>query len=319
MNLEIYFKPLLKSERVFSMGFINVFVSSDAHISTHNSQLVLKGKGEISYPISDINSIMIESRRATISSHSITELSANNVVVFMCDASHIPSTIILPFCQYFSQLGVYKTQKETPKPLEKRLWQSIVKCKIKNQSTILQFAGSEKESTLVSLSDKVVSGDSTNQEAVASAIYFPALFGKGFTRGSENIINACLNYGYAIIRGIVARSVVSHGLMPFLGINHCSQLNNFNLADDLIEVFRPIVDLFVLTNFGQIKECTELNTQLKLEIYNLVNCDVWIDGCRQTVAYAIDLFVSSFVKSIKEGENFLKFPQIIPLQQHRYE
>ena len=200
------------------------------------------------------------------------------------------------------------------KPLQKQLWKNIIENKIKNQDRVLNLIG--KNGVLKELGDTVLSGDSLNNEAKASLIYFKELFGENFIRrDEENSINAFLNYGYSIIRSFIARSIVSHGLMPFLGVFHCNQYNQFNLADDLVEVFRPLIDLFVIKNYkGQI-----LDSKEKAKLLNLVNYNVLIEGQIQTLSYAIEIFVQSYLKSLKEGKNFLKEVEIIDLEIHKYE
>ena len=125
-----------------------------------------------------------------------------------------------------------------------------------------------------------------------------------------------MNYGYAIIRGFVARSIVAHGLLPLLGINHCNKLNQFNLADDLIEPFRPVVDLFVKIYLdGQ----TELTPSIKGQLVNVINLDVEVDGQLQTVSNAIDMLVESYIKSLKSQKVELKNVKIVGLNIHKYE
>ena len=141
-------------------------------------------------------------------------------------------------------------QCEMGKPLQKQLWQQIVIRKIQNQAQCLRLMGKPEWETLQQMVGKVLSNDSDNREAVATALYFPALFGDGFFRGADDLWNVALNYGYTILRGGIARNLVVHGLEPCIGLHHRSVLNNFNLADDLIEPFRPIVDLYMAQNFS---------------------------------------------------------------------
>ncbi|MGB4660961.1 MAG: type II CRISPR-associated endonuclease Cas1, partial [Mobilitalea sp.] len=141
-----------------------------------------------------------------------------------------------------------KQQLDLSKPQKKRLWQQIVKMKIHNQGLCYEMVGGDS-SYLYSLEKKVNSGDSTNLEATAATYYFKALYGYRFKRGDENLINSCLNYGYTIIRGIIARCIVCHGLEPSFGLFHKNELNSFNLVDDFIEPLRPFVDYFITSKF----------------------------------------------------------------------
>ena len=297
------------------MAYINIFVTKDAHINIKDRWVVLKNpQKSCEYPLEDINSVMIENLTSTISTYTLSKFAENNILVFVCDSSHLPSGLLLPFSSYYRPFAVYKNQISISKPLQKQLWQQIIKNKINNQNEVLNRFGNKD--ALKKYLDNVLSGDNKNSEGVASQVYFRKLFGKDFTRDNDDIINALLNYGYSIIRGFVARSVTVHGFIPFLGLFHKNEFNAFNLADDLMEVFRPLVDLFVKTNFSEIKNFSSLE---KSAIYNIINIDVDIEGQKQSVCNAIDLYVESLAKSIKNKKVELKEIKIIGLASHRYE
>lgn len=298
------------------MGYINVYVSKDAHIFVKNNQLFLENKEQkVDYPLEDVNCVLIENLNTTISTYTLSQFASFGILCFICNQNHLPSGVVLPFCEHYQTLSVFQNQISASKPLQKQLWQKIVINKIKNQNEVLNICGGLDK--LKDLQESVLSGDSGNNEAKASLIYFKELFGKNFVRRDDTIgINACLNYGYSIVRGFVARSIVMHGMQPFLGINHCNQLNQFNLADDLIEIFRPVVDLYVKIYLSDVKELTP---KIKAELLNLINYDVLIDGQKQTVSYAIELFVQSFQKSLKESKVCLKEVEITRLEMHKYE
>ena len=167
------------------------------------------------------------------------------------------------------------------------------------------------------MADDVRSGDPDNYEAIAAARYFPALFGTGFSRGEECVTNAALNYGYAILRGAIARNLVMHGLEPCLGIFHHSELNQFNLADDLIEPFRPLVDLFVATHIDP--EETELRPAIKQNLFDLTNFLVSQNQKQYRSITAIGRSVESIVRVMQKREKELELPTLIPLKKYRYE
>lgn len=298
------------------MGYINVYVSKDAHIFVKNSQLFLENKEQIvDFPLEDLNCVMIENLNTTISTYTLSQFANFGILCFICNQNHLPSGVVLPFCEHYQTLSVFQNQINASKPLQKQLWKSIIENKIKNQNDVLNMCGGNDN--LLHFKNSVLSGDSGNNEAKASLIYFKELFGKNFIRRDDNFaINSFLNYGYSIIRGFVARSIVIHGMQPFLGINHKNQFNQFNLADDLMEVFRPIVDLYVKIYLSDVKELTP---KIKAELLNLINYDVLIDGQKQTVSYAIELFVQSFQKSLKESMVCLKEVGITRLEMHNYE
>ena len=297
------------------MGYINIFVSKNAYIFVRSNQLILENPEKVNeYPLEDINCVMIENLNTTISTYTLSKFAEYGILVYICNQNHLPNGVVLPFLEHYQTLSQYNFQMSLQKPLQKQLWQSIIKNKIKNQNEVLNAIGIYDK--LKILQDSVLSGDSSNNEAKASLIYFKELFGKGFVRRDENVINGFLNYGYSIIRGLVARSVVIHGLTPFIGIFHSNNYNQFNLADDLMEIFRPIVDLFVKFN---LEKENELDSQSKAEIFSIINIDVIIDNQKQTVANAIDMFVESFVKSLKENKNMLKEVSLCGLEYHTYE
>ena len=298
------------------MGYINIYVSKSAYMYVKNEQLFLENsENKVDYPLEDINSIMVENLNTTISTYTLSKLSQNGILCFICNQNHLPAGVVLPFCEHYQTLSMFENQINLSKPLQKQLWKSVIENKIENQNDVLNMCGGNDN--LKHLKETVFSGDSSNNEAKASLIYFKELFGKGFVRRDDSMsINAFLNYGYSIIRGFVARSIVVHGMQPFLGINHSNQLNQFNLADDLMEPFRPIVDLFVKI---YLSEEVELNTKIKAEIYDIMSIDVQIDGQKNSVSYAIEQYVQSFQKSIKESKNLLKKIKIIGLEKHQYE
>lgn len=299
------------------MAFINIFVETDSNISVKNNQLVLSAQNSENFPLSDINSVLIDNQKINISVYTLSKLIENNIAVYICNEKHMPVGYILSN-SYYSNIKMYQMQTKAKKPLLKQIWKKIIEIKIKNQSEVLKIVGKNYQ-YLDDLTQNLLSGDKNNQEAVAANYYFKELFGADFKRRDENqIANSCLNYGYAIIRGIIARTVTAHGLLPFLGIEHKSFLNNFNLVDDLIEVFRPIVDLFVYENIDFKEE--KLTPQIKHSLFNLQNYDVIINNNRMTIYHSIELYVNTYISAIEKNDiNLIKFPTIIPLKVHNYE
>jgi len=167
------------------------------------------------------------------------------------------------------------------------------------------------------MSKLVKSGDSENIESQAAAKYFLSIFGDRVVRKDDSDSrNSWLNYGYAILRGCIARTLAVYGFLPLIGIQHHSQLNQFNLADDFIEPFRPIVDLFTAENA---LHSTELTPETKRKIVNLVNYNIKIDGKKYTVSYAIELMVKSFSSLLMGNRKDLLLPELVPLELHKYE
>ena len=298
------------------MAFKNLFIESNVRLSVKNEQLVVLNNEEHTIPLVDINSIWIDSLRTNITTYTLNKIVEHDIILYVCDEKHLPKGMLLSVNNYSRKLRNLKRQIGMPKPVLKRMWQSIVMQKIENQALVLkelEYYDSYKELKLIS--NKVLSGDSTNMEAVAAAIYFKTIFGKDFSRKNADLYNSCLNYGYAIVRGMISRSLVMYGFEPALGIFHHNQLNAFNLADDIIECFRPLVDLYVLKNVT-IKD--ELDSDTKRVIYNLINILILIDGKSYNIQTAIENVVKSLATSFENKSNDIKLPVLNGLKEYRY-
>ena len=299
------------------MPFRNIIVENPARISVKNSQLIIHTDREHSIPVEDISSLMIESRQSTITAAALSLLGECGCCVFFCDEKHLPCSVLTPFSQHSRQLSVLQAQLSMGEVLKKRLWQSVVKAKIQNQAECLRLCGNESAAEgLEVMAEEVRSGDSGNMEAVAAARYFPALFGKGFTRSIDNGINSALNYGYAILRGCMARCLTVYGFLPAFGLHHESGVNAFNLADDMMEPFRPLVDLMTYINFtGE----DILSPEGKRLLFNCLNLDMLSGGQHHSAAYAMERMVMSLSRSVDEGKVLLILPELLEPKQHCYE
>ncbi len=297
------------------MNFINLFISDDYSIRVEHKSLVLDGEQKHTFPLEDIGVVLIESLKCVITTYALNKLSEFGATVFVCNEKHLPTAIILPCNDYYKQLKRYKVQQNLSKPRQKSLWKSIVEKKIENQAHCLSLTRGGEEK-LCELAKKVRSGDVDNIEAQAAAYYFPKLFGERFTRDDDNAVNGALNYAYAIVRGIIARQIAARGLLPFLGIFHKNEFNSFNLADDLIEPFRPIVDYFVYSQMESFE--VELTPANKRTLFQIVNLEVFSGKEKHALSYAVEREVESVI-AYYEGRDELIFPQISGLKQHEYE
>jgi len=299
------------------MAYRNIIIENAAKISARNNQLIIETEDRYSLPIEDINAVLLENRFTSISTHALGELAKSEVTVYVCDEKHLPCAVMTPFMQNVRSTEVYRSQLELTLPAKKRLWQAVVQAKINNQASCLDICGHLLGAYEIrALSKQVQSGDPQNVEATAASQYFKVLFGKDFIRDSDNITNAALNYGYAIMRGNMAKLVSVYGLIPLMGIHHNSTLNSFNLVDDLMEPFRPVVDLYVAQN---IDGYTEMTPVLKRELFNLLNMDMLLDGYHYTVAYTMERMVQSVVKCLKNKSLEILTPTLLPLKLHSYE
>lgn len=289
-------------------------ITTPCRISCRRDQLVVEGDVSASFPMEDLLSVLIESRQCTLTTAALAALASEGVTVFVCDEKHIPCAIMLPFARHSRQLEITRSQMCWTQPARNRWWQQIVQAKIRNQAECLALCGRcELASLLLRKSDGVRSGDRENREATAAALYFPALFGSGFTRGVENDArNAALNYGYAILRGCMARCLAVYGFIPWLGLHHDNTLNTWNLADDMMEPYRPVVDLFVATQVGQE---APLDTRMKGCLFNLLSMEIRSGAQRHSVAYAME----RQVQSLRSASKVLALPVLMPLQLHCYE
>lgn len=301
------------------MGFINLNLSNVNYLNVEMQQLVATStsREEFKFNLADINSVLIDNNKMTLSVYTLNALSQNKIVAYFCDDKHLPSTILIPFNGHFNIVRVHALQIECTVPLKKQLWQAVIKQKITNQAECLKMLNINGWDYIAKMSNEVVSGDTGNVEAKAAAGYFKLLFGTGFSRNHENFYNSALNYCYALVRGQIARAIAVYGLQPFLGIHHHSELNNFNLADDLIEPYRPIVDLFVKTLFDQPAE--ELLPQHKRQLFQILNLNILSKNEFHSFPNSVDRLVSSLVSSMKDKKVDLFLPKLTKIKDHKYE
>ena len=299
------------------MEFRNIIISNPARLSIKHDQLCIKQEREALIPIEDICSVLLESRQIQLSAAALERLAISGITVFFCDEKHLPSAQILPMNQFSRQRKMLYAQFELPRPVQKQLWKCIVQQKIKNQAACVRLSGKDGFEELEAMVQTVRSGDINNVEAKAAAFYFPRLFYQGFTRSDMCLQNAALNYGYAILRGAIARNLVMHGLEPCIGLQHHNQLNSYNLADDLIEPFRPLIDLYVAMLPDT--DSHELTPAIKRQLFNVTNLLMLQNGKKMRVMYAVSRAASSLAKSITNQENTLELPTLIGLEEGRYE
>ncbi len=291
------------------MGFRQVVINKPTRLSTKLNNLIIEQDIEISLPIEDIEVVLLENSRITLSSSCLRKLAENGVAVIVSDEKHLPVGFFSTFQSHSRQLRRLQEQIAMSEPFKKRIWQKIIIQKILNQSAVVKSTESTLEAALIdSYSKKVDSGDTKNIEGIVARRYFNLLWGDEFTRSEENGVNACLNYGYAIMRSKIANTLAMYGFIPSLGVKHKNEFNNFNLADDFIEPYRPIVDLWVKKN---INEESELDKDIKAKLIDLLNYKVIIGVGRYTVSRAIDFTISSFVTAISENDyTLLKLPKL---------
>ena len=251
-------------------------------------------------PLEDISVLILENKQISLNNYLFSELSEYDIVLFTCDGSHLPSGVFFPFHNHSRYSEIAWLQIGVSEPLKKRLWQEIVKAKINNQAMCLEILNCVNFSKLREISKQVQSGDAKNSEAFAAGIYWKSLF-ENFNRNDDtDIRNSALNYGYAIIRGCMARSVVGSGLQPCFGIHHANKLNQFNLVDDLMEPFRPFIDYQVskMNMAGK----TELASLDKNYLVGSLMQNCIFNNEEVSLLKACELLAISFVKSIRQKD-----------------
>lgn len=300
------------------MAFRNIIVESPARISIRQKQLIIHTDTDHSVPVEDISALMLENRQTTITAAALALLGQSGCAVYVCDEKHLPCAVLSPFASHSRELYVLRSQLEAGEPLKKRMWQSVVKAKIGNQARCLRLNGLEEEADILErMAQRVKSGDTENVEATAAQRYFTVLFGSGFARGEEGDgRNSALNYGYAILRGAVARYLAVYGFTSAFGLHHRNTLNSFNLADDLMEPFRPVIDLAVS---GYVKREDDLTPETKRMLFNCMNLDILSGGQHHSVAYAAERLVHSLNRSFSSGKAELVLPELLAPKQHSYE
>lgn len=298
------------------MAWRTVVISNPARLRVENDQLVIAQDGETALPIEDIAVLMLESPEVSLSSSLLDRLASHGVTLIACDSRHLPSVAATPFAAHSRLAAVQRMQLDTSAPFRKRCWQSIVRQKITNQAMCLEILDRSGAAVVRRLAQAVSSGDAANIESTAAREHFRHLFGDDFLRGEEDATNAALNYGYAVIRASVARSLVAHGFLSSHGVHHRSELNQFNLADDFMEPFRPVVDLRV----AEFRLGETLCKGDRQALVALLHCEVMMDGERQSLSRAAEISAGSYLEACREGNpDCLKLPQLLPIRLHQYE
>ena len=300
------------------MGYRNLKIDSNIQWRIQNQQLRLEAGQEVSIPLEDIDTILIENHAVKLTAFMLQKFAELGIAVYVCDEKHMPNAVVLPMLRHSRHYRLLKAQMNLAKPLQKRLWQQVVVRKIENQAECLKLSQREGSEKLYAMAKEVQSGDKTHVEAKAAAYYFSCLFGKRFSRGDDCLVNSALNYGYAILRGMIARELICYGFEPAIGLFHKSELNSFNLADDMIEPFRPLIDLFAASRFCP-EQVEALTPGDKRELYSLVNYDMEIANETHMVSNCVEKAVASLSTSLQEEKIGLKLPKLILLQEHRYE
>lgn len=285
------------------MSFRTVVITKQSKISYKNRFLVVKQENDEKYiHLSEIDTIIVDSISASISSYLLKELSDNKINIIFCDEKHNPFGELFSYYSRHNSSKKIKEQINWKQKSKDLLWQKIIQNKILNQALLIRKIDSDKYNLLLSYQNEVTIGDKTNREGHSAKVYFNTLFGKSFTRNNDDEINDALNYGYAILLSTINKEVINNGYLTQLGIHHKNEFNDYNLSCDLMEPFRVVIDNFVYFNQNR-----KLDTQYKLDIVNIFNNIYKYQDKKYTLKDIIKLFVSNVLTSFNDASNYKDF------------
>jgi len=303
-----------------------LYFGNPAYLSLHNAQMVIKlpeveksalseqfkKQNEITKPVEDIGLVVLDNKQITITSGLLEALLENNSAVVTCDSKSMPVGLFLPLYGNTTQNERFRFQIDASEPLKKQLWQQTIKAKIFNQSAVLEICLKEKHKCMTQWMNDVRSGDPDNLEARAAAYYWKTLFQDipNFTRDREGVCpNNLLNFGYAILRAVVARALVGSGLLPTLGIHHHNKYNAYCLADDIMEPYRPYVDELVYSLVRKLGHNIELTKEVKAQLLTVPTLEVVISGKRSPLMVAVGLTTASLFKCFNGELRKVAYPE----------
>ena len=292
------------------MSWKTLLFSRPSKLNIKNRQLVYQAEDsdeKISVPMEDIGTIILENPQICVTNYMLSMCADFGITVFTCDKKHKPNGILTPFYQHSRNTKIALAHIGIKEPLKKQIWKKLIKQKITNQSKVLKILYNNNE--LDCYIDRVNSGDTHNVEGQASRKYWQILF-TNFKRHSSDIYNSALDYGYSILRGTLSKYIASSGLIPCFGVHHYNELNSFNLTEDLIEPFRPFVDLIV--GSMEFANNIELGKEEKTILLTLLSKQCLYKGENITIQNACENVCKTFVKSITEKDvKLLELPTFI--------
>jgi CRISPR-associated protein Cas1 len=285
------------------MAWKGLHLTRPSRLSFKDGQIVVEqDDGEVRVALEDLAWIVLDSPRSTLSSTLLSACMSAGIAIIVTDETHTPSGVALPFHHHHRQADLAQRQVGMGAPLKKRLWQSIVRSKVENQAAVLDELGREGGATLREMKRHVGSGDPDNVEARAARAYWSELWPEFRREDGGDRRNKLLNYGYAVVRSGVARSLVAAGLLPPLGLNHASVTNAFNLADDLVEPFRPFVDALAWRTVGEGRPCrNDLSVEDRRSMAGVLLGEARVGAETVTLLVAAEKTAESLVRAIESN------------------
>ena len=299
--------------------------SNPAYLSLKMNQLMIRipntldlygnksNELDTSISIEDIGIVVLDNKQITITQGVIEKLLANNCALITCDDSHLPVGMMLPLSGNTTQNERFRNQIESSLPLKKQLWQQTIQAKIYNQAKVLKLIKGIDARNMFAWINNVKSGDSENLEGRAAAYYWKTLFSNidNFTRERDGVFpNSLLNYGYAILRAVVARALVISGLLPTLGIHHHNRYNAYCLADDIMEPYRPYVDLMVVDMIKTHNLPPEITKETKKHLLTIPTIDVKMGKLSRPLMVAASMTTASLAKCYLGESRKLLYPEM---------
>ncbi len=293
-----------------------LYFGNPCYLKKSQNQLVMEYKNpefdRRTVPIEDIGIIILDNSQITITQSLLAALSENNAAILNCDQKHLPFSLTLPMAGHHAFTEKIRSQIEASLPLKKQLWQQTIIAKIKNQSALIKLRGGDPK-RLDYLSGQVKSGDSENAEARAASIYWKALFEETDTFRRQRFgepPNNLLNYGYAILRSVVARSLTASGMLNSIGIHHRNKYNPYCLADDVMEPYRPYVDKIVMELAWKLDNIDELTKEIKAELLLVPTVEVSIDNSKSPLMVAMQRTTASLMKCFEGSARKILYPEM---------
>lgn len=275
------------------MSWRNLMIDDGEHLKVYLDNIEIhKGENKYTLPLSDIGVIVLDGMMTSITTRLLSVCSSYNVVLVICDKKHLPVGMYLPFNQHSRTVKIIRKQIRWANDKKRKLWQQIIKYKINNQSKVMYHYTNNKEKylQLQEYIEEVKLGDETNREGHSAKVYFNTLFGNEFYRDTDCIENAMMNYGYAIVRAYIARTISSYGYNPGLGVFHKSEYNAFCLADDILEVFRPVVDAYVILYLLKNEDIQFLTQEIRAYLVGILSKRIIFEEKYQKISTIINKF-----------------------------
>ena len=292
----------------------SVIIYNGERLSVKDDWLVVTFEDNTSkrIPLEDLYCVVLDNKNLVLTVPTLSLLAKHKIHLITTDEKHLPVAEMFPLNTNYHCYRILKKQLEMTDDFKGEVWKRITKQKIENQATCLENVWVERDIILRirEMASEVLAHDIGNREGICAKLYFRNLFGADFTRFTDDEINAVMNYGYAIIRSGVAKSLVAHGFNCVMGVHHISETNEFNLADDFMEPLRPVVDEWIIRNPDCLAE--GLSKYVKNELVSLVNSEIYFDGKLMKIRYAIDSMAKSFVTALEtQNPDRLILPEVV--------